>query len=117
MNNKSQTTLGLDENIEGVLCYVLGWITGLVFLLLEKESRFVRFHAMQSLLFSLSIMVVMVVVNIVIGVLQLPILALIPTGLSVGILFLWILLLYKAFQGERYKLPIVGEIAAKQLKN
>jgi uncharacterized membrane protein len=44
-----KTALGIEENIAGALCYVLGWLTGIVFLLLEKENRFVRFHAIQSL--------------------------------------------------------------------
>jgi len=44
-----KTSLGLDENIEGALCYVLGWLTGIVFFVLEKDNRFVKFHAMQSI--------------------------------------------------------------------
>ena len=46
--DKSST--GLDENIAGLLCYVLGWISGLVFLLLERDSNFVKFHAVQSII-------------------------------------------------------------------
>ena len=45
-----KTVLGISENLEAVLCYALGWITGLIFLLLEKDNRFVRFHALQSLI-------------------------------------------------------------------
>ncbi len=46
----TKTSLGLEENIEGVLCYLLGFITGIAFYLLEKENKFVRFHAMQSII-------------------------------------------------------------------
>ncbi|MBW9222563.1 DUF4870 domain-containing protein [Methanothermococcus sp. SCGC AD-155-C09] len=107
----SKTTLGLDENVEGLLCYLIGAISGIVFLILEKESEFVKFHAMQSIVTSLSLMVLSIIV------------ALIP---CIGILFsiliffvglaLWILGMYKAYQGERYKFPIFGDIAEDLLK-
>ena len=44
-----KTSTGLQENVAGLLCYVLGWVTGLIFILIEKENKFVRFHAMQSI--------------------------------------------------------------------
>jgi len=46
----AKTSLDLDENMVGLLCYIGGWITGIIFLVLEKENKFVRFHALQSLL-------------------------------------------------------------------
>jgi len=46
----AKTSLDLDENMAGLLCYIGGWITGIIFLVLEKENKFVRFHALQSLL-------------------------------------------------------------------
>lgn len=106
---KNKTTLGIDENIEGLLCYVLGWLTGLVFLLLEKKSRFVRFHAMQSLVVFLALFVLSLVTGWipVIG----PLLAVIILPLG---LILWILLMFKAFQGEKYKLPWFGDFADKK---
>jgi len=52
MESKSKTALGIDENIEGLLCYVLGFITGILFLVLEKDNKFIRFHAMQSIVTS-----------------------------------------------------------------
>ena len=45
-----KTSTGLDENVAGLLCYVLGWVSGLVFILIEQENNFVRFHAMQSII-------------------------------------------------------------------
>ena len=46
---KGKTSLGMEQNLEGLLCYVIGWITGIIFLLLEKDNKFVRFHAVQSI--------------------------------------------------------------------
>ena len=110
-NNKTtKSALGLDENIEGLLCFALGFITGIVFLVLEKENKFVRFHAMQSLATFLPLFVISMVIGIVpiIG----PIISILITPLG---LILWILLMYKAFRGERFKLPVVGDFAEKQI--
>ncbi|MCD5384261.1 DUF4870 domain-containing protein [candidate division WOR-3 bacterium] len=107
---KRKTSLGLDENIEGLLCYVLGWITGIVFLVLEKENKFVKFHAMQSLVTFLVLFVVSLVIGMIpfVGVIISPLIGLLG-------LILWILLMYTAFKGERFKLPIVGDFAEKQI--
>ncbi len=109
MENR-KTSLGLDENIEGLLCYVLGWITGIVFLVLEKENKFVKFHAMQSLVTFLVLFVVSLVIGMIpfVGVIISPLIGLLG-------LILWILLMYTAFKGERFKLPIVGNFAEKQI--
>ncbi len=104
----AKTSTGLEENVAGLLGYVLGWVSGLVFILLENESKFVRFHAMQSIIVfgSLSIM------SIVIG--SIPF---IGWGLTpiVGVLgfVLWIMLMIKAYQGTMFKLPWVGDLAEK----
>ena len=93
----------------GTLCYALGWVTGVIFLIMEKESRFVRFHAMQSILTFVAINIIYWIVGFLpyVRAILIPILA---------ILFfvLWILLMYKAYKGEMFKLPIVGDIAARQ---
>jgi uncharacterized membrane protein len=105
----AKTSMNLDENVASLLCYVLGWITGLIFFLVEKENKMVRFHAMQSIVVFGSITVVSIIVGwipfvgYIIGVL-----------LSILALVLWILLMIKAYQGEKYKLPIAGDIAEKQ---
>ena len=100
----AKTSTGLAENVAGLLCYVLGWISGLVFLLIEKDNKFVRFHSRQSI--------------IVFGILSLAsiILSWIPfVGLVIWVLglVLWIVLMVKAFQGELYKLPWAGNLAEK----
>ena len=100
---EEKTSGGLNQNVAGLLCYLAGWITGLVFILIEKENKFVRFHAMQSIIVfgALSILSFIPVVNIVAGILG---------------FILWIFLMVKAYQGEMYKLPWVGDLAEKWLK-
>ena len=111
MDEKKKTALGIDENIEGLLCYLLGFITGILFLILEKENKFVRFHAMQSTV----TFVVLFVISMVLW--SIPIIGWVISPLiSLLSLILWILLMYKAYQGEVYKLPIVGDLAEKQIK-
>lgn len=102
----SETSIGLKENLAGGLCYVFGWISGLVFLFIEQKNAFVRFHAWQSLLTFGGLSVIAVFSG------WLPILGgLIVPVVSLLTFVLWIVLMIKAFQGERYRLPIVGEIA------
>ena len=107
---ENKTSTGMQENVAGLLCYVLGWITGLIFFLIEKENKFVRFHAMQSLLTFGALMVLYIVLTFipVVGWMLVPLLGLAQ-------LVLWILLMVKAYQGEMFKLPIVGDIAEKQV--
>ena len=98
---------GLDENVAGALAYSLGWITGAAFLLFEPSNRFVRFHAWQSLILfgGLSIAWVVALSFLVIGGLF-AFIVILP--LSV---ILWLLLMFKAYQGELFKLPVVGPMA------
>ncbi len=97
----SATSTGLQENIEGLLCYLGGWITGLIFFLIEKKSKFVRFHAIQSI----AISIVLFILSFV------PVVNLFVWILSV---VLWILMMVMAYQGKMYKLPIIGNYAEKQ---
>jgi uncharacterized membrane protein len=124
-SGKSST--GLDENIASLLAYIAGWVTGLIFFLIEKNSRLVRFHAMQSILLNVLVIIVAIVVGIVISILVLILgqlsgaLAGIASLLSVlfwlvfgiAVLLAWVLCLIKAYQGNMYKLPIIGEYADK----
>ena len=105
-----KTSIGLDENVAGLLCYVLGWVSGLVFILLEAENKFVRFHAMQSIIVFGAISLV----GIVFG--WIPWLGWV-IGSLVGLLgfVLWIVLMVKAYQGVMYKLPVAGDLAEKWL--
>ncbi|HUV42472.1 MAG TPA: DUF4870 domain-containing protein [Patescibacteria group bacterium] len=97
--------LGLPKNTAAALSYVLGWLTGIVFLLIEKDP-FVRFHAMQSIIVFGALTILMFVP--VIGWMLSPLLWI------VGFI-LWLVLIFKAYQGEEFKLPFVGDFAKKQL--
>jgi uncharacterized membrane protein len=104
----AKTSTGLDENVAGLLCYVVGWITGLVFILIEKENKFVRFHAVQSII----VFGILTLASIVIR--WIPIIGWV-IGWLIGVLavVLWIVLMVKAYQGEKYKLPWAGDLAEK----
>ena len=99
MEEKIHSSTGLDENVAGFLCYLLGFITGIVFLVVEKKSGFVKFHAKQSTITFLGLFVV----NILFGWIPLLGLLLWPLGL-----FLWLFLMVQALRGKRYSLPLVG---------
>ncbi|WP_321430033.1 DUF4870 domain-containing protein [uncultured Methanolobus sp.] len=104
----SETNLGVSENIAGLIAYVFGFITGIVLLVIEKENKFVRFHAAQSTVLFGAIFIV----NIVLG--FIPFLGgLIGYILSIVALILWLILMFKAFSGEMYRLPMIAEYADK----
>ena len=103
-----KSSLGLDANVAACLSYVLGLITGIIFYVLEKENKFVKFHAMQSIVVFGAVFVLGIILPFipVIGLILLPI-------VYIGSIVLWILLMVKAYQGETFKLPIAGDIAEK----
>lgn len=106
----TKTSSGLEQNVAGALAYLLGPVTGIVFLIVEKDNKFVRFHAMQSTITFGAFFVLSIVLTItVIG-------AILVLPLVLVQLVVWILLMVKAFGGETYKLPFVGDIAEKQLQ-
>ncbi|MFC1894075.1 DUF4870 domain-containing protein [Chloroflexota bacterium] len=112
--DKSST--GLDENVAGLLCYVLSWVSGLVFILIEKENKFVRFHAVQSIVTFGSIMIASIALSIL-G--SIPFLGVVfdIANWIIGVLafVLWIVLMVKAVQGTKYKLPWAGDFAEKRI--
>ena len=103
-----KTSTGLPENIAGLLCYVLGWISGIVFILIEQENKLVRFHAIQSTL----VFGAITIVNVVLG--WVPFIG-VFIGWIISIIgfILWIVLMIKAYQGTMYKLPWSGNLAEK----
>jgi uncharacterized membrane protein len=107
---KKKSSTGLDENIAGGLCYVLGWITGLIFFMVEKESRFVKFHAMQSIVVSGALTLINIATSIFTPGLRMVISPLV----SICTVVIIIMMIIKAYNGELYKLPIAGDIAEKQ---
>lgn len=103
-----KSSLGLDANLVAALSYVFGLLSGVIVFLLEKQSRLVRFHALQSILLSAALFVAFIVVG-VIPVIGAPLRVL----LWFGSLVVWVLLMVKAFQGEMFKLPGLGDLAEK----
>ncbi len=103
----AKTIGGLEENVAGLLCYVGLWVSGLIFLLLEPKNKFVRFHAMQSII----VFGFLNVVSVIFG--WMPFLHLYVVSSVIGTLsfVLWIVLMVKAYQGTLYKLPVAGDLA------
>lgn len=106
-----KSSTGLQPNIAGLLSYVAWWVTGIVFLIIEKENQFVRFHAWQSIVVFGAITVANIILSFI------PIVGWIIAWILwvVGII-LWIVLMVKAYQGQRYKVKWAGDFAEKQLK-
>ncbi len=103
-----KTTSGMQPNMAAMLCYLFGFVTGLIFYLTEKENKFVRFHAMQSIIVFGFLCVLQVMLSFI------PIFGwgLLPL-ISLASLVVWIVLMIKAYQGEKIKLPIAGDMAEK----
>lgn len=116
------TTSALTSNVAGALAYLLGFITGILFLALEpfKSDRFVRFHAFQSILFSFAYIVIQIAWRIVWGLLLNISGALFLIGaplhllISLGLFLYWLYVMYQAYQQKEYRIPIIGAIAAQQ---
>jgi len=122
-----KATFGLDENVASAACYVLGWLTGIIFFLMEKDNKTVRFHAMQSVLTFLPLTLIYWIIGMIFSMMFFGagmygaygawgILSLITTLIAIVMLILWLVLMFKAYQGEKFKVPIVGDIAENQVK-
>jgi uncharacterized membrane protein len=105
-----KTSLGMDENVEGLLAYLGWWITGIIFLVLERDSDFVRFHAMQSTVTFLGITILGWIFELI------PFVGWVLTNLTwlLGVVF-WILGMLEAYQGKLYKFPYVGDLSEQWL--
>ena len=102
-----KTSTGMQPNVAALLCYLVGWVSGLVFFLIEKENKFVRFHAFQSMVVFGAFTILSIVLTVtVVGIALMPI-------LGIAELILWIVLMVKAYQGEMFKLPVAGDMAEK----
>ncbi len=106
--NLGTTSCGMQPNVAALLSYLIGFVTGIIFFLVEKENKFVRFHAMQSIIVFGFLFVLGVILPL------LPILGwiLLPF-LWIADIVIWIVLMVKAYQGEYFKMPIAGDIAEK----
>jgi len=106
--------LDSNQKFMAAVTYLLGFITGVIFLIVEKKDKFIRFHAYQSTATFILWFGAVVVVGLVLS--FVPILAkLVNLLLWIGGIILWISLMIRAFNGESYKLPYVGEWAEKQV--
>lgn len=121
-NTGTGTQSGLAENVAALLSYVLGWVTGLIFFLIDKRP-YVRFHAAQSLVVFGALHIITIIVGFGFGAsLWMGGWA----GFGMGFLLyriiqliglvLWILLMVKAYQGERFKVPFAGDVAENLAK-
>ena len=103
------TASGLKPAHAAAFAYVFGVITGLIFFFMEKGNRFVRFHAMQSIGFSVGIFLLALALR------MLPVVGgAFAVLVQIAAFFVWIILIVKAAKGQWYRLPVVGDIAAKQ---
>ncbi len=115
-----KTSTGITANVAGLLCYLLGWVTGLIFFLIEKENKFVRFHALQSIILFGGLTVLQIALGIITGIFAAiglaffaPIFSIVTGLIALLAFILWIVLMVKAYQGELFKLPVAGDIAEK----
>lgn len=121
-----QEVLSTEDKLEGALCYSLGFVTGLVFLIVGKH-KFVRFHAIQSIATFLPLLIIAseidryLSISIIApfsisgmtGIFGGAIAVIISSIIWILITILWIILIYKASRGEKYRLPFVGRIAER----
>jgi uncharacterized membrane protein len=111
----AKSSTGMEENVAGLLCYLAGWITGIIFLVIEKDSKFVKYHAIQSIVIFGSATIIFIILSI---------LGIIPAiGFIFGVVLywivwvatfvLWIVLMVKAYQGKKPNILGAGNIANK----
>jgi len=103
---------GLPENTAAALCYLLGLVTGIIFLVLEpySKNKLIRFHAFQSIFLHVAVIIVWFVLRTVL-----------PWGIwylisliDLAFFVLWIFMLIQTYQGKKIVLPVIGDLAAKQ---
>jgi uncharacterized membrane protein len=117
-------TAGIEENVAGVLCYVLTWVSGLIFLLLDKRA-FVRFHGAQSIalcvaaaVIGIGFWIVVLFLTFLLALVHIPLgflLALLWPVVGIACFAAWVFCMYKAYQHEKFKLPIIGDIVEKMI--
>lgn len=110
---------GLTSNVAAALTYLVGFITGIVFLAIEPYNKdpFVRFHAFQSIFLSVVYLVISILWGSVFGMLSFIEMGFFWSLFSLvrlAFLLLWLFLMYKAYNKERFSLPFIGPLAAKQ---
>lgn len=112
-----KTSLGIEENIEAVLCYLGVWITGLIFYFVEDKNKIIRFHALQSIFTFLPLTILASFFGGFFGLIGYSPVFFFFIWISglfwILVIILWIVLMMKAFQNQKWKLPIIGDLAEK----
>lgn len=112
MNEENSSSLNIKENTAGLLAYLFGWVSGLILFLMEKKSAFVRFHALQSLILFGGLSVAGIILR------WIPFIGgILAAILGLATFAAWIVGMLKAYQGEMFKFPVVGDIAENQIKS
>jgi uncharacterized membrane protein len=115
--SSSASSMKMEPNKAAIFSYALGWVSGLIFLVMERKNSFVRFSAAQSFLFFGGITILQVIIRLIgaipfLGTILLaPILGLIGTAVTVVALATWLFLMFQAYRGVKVKIPIVGDYA------
>lgn len=112
----------MEANLASALCYVLGFVTGILFLVLApyNQNKAIRFHAFQSIFLSVGVIVVQIVlsmVSMIVGVVSFMLVALfgmLHLLVSLGFFGIWLFMMWKTYNNERVVLPIIGPLAEKQ---
>jgi len=108
--SEQKTALGLSPELTAALAYVFSFVGGIIVLILEKENRFARFHAMQSIFMSVSFLALSVVAGFI------PFVGwLVALFIPIVWFIAWVIAIIKSAQGEYYKFPVIGEYADKQI--
>lgn len=113
------TSTGVDPRLSALLCYTAWWVSGLVFLIIEQQNRAVRFHAAQSLVLFGGLSVVIAMLSAFsIGMLVISTNAFQAARVVVYLVWMvavaiWLLLMYRTFKGETWRVPFAGDLAAK----
>ena len=113
----------LTDNVASALCYLLGLLTGILFLILApySQNRAIRFHAFQSIFLNVAWIAVFIALSVVsMALLPIPFVGailsmLMHLGAHLGFFTLWLMLMYKAYNNERWVLPVIGPLAEKQV--
>jgi uncharacterized membrane protein len=115
----ASATEGLAENVAALISYIFGWLTGLIFLLIDKRP-FVKFHAAQSIAFNICIIPIWIGLWIVYFIIaHIPFMSVLGLAIfpifGLAVFAAWIFLMYKAYSHEMFKLPIIGDIVEKMV--
>lgn len=112
---KSSGGTGLEPNVAALLAYLFGWVGGLVFYLIEKDNKFVRFAAMQSIVLNVALIAIYFIVSVIAG-FTFGLGALLMPIVGIGFTIIWIMLMVKAYQNQEWELPVLGKIVRNIVK-